>query len=379
MVTPRQPVDEFADQLLAWLRRKAGPQTCKLRAQGLAQRAIAELGLDPVSVYGAFSALRSAELVAYSPDHIGAPYTGFVAVVAAAEPASAATVAWAQALERVCIDPALRQLLLPAHRIAEDLDEEDMRLVIEGLVRIQQARGDHRADFGFELSARQILSSSKVLSSMPQAVQRLLRVDQLSPTPRYVVVAGPANPEAVLLIENATSFELAVRAGLDERVALIAAYGYGLNLYTDSSAGLALLDSLTSRRCEVLSRTGQGHSLPVLLAHPKLFFWGDLDREGLRIALALRERLPQLRLSALYEPMQPLICERRTSHPYAGLSGKPSQAVWVNTGEPPYDQLAALCRDRAVDQEAIDVRRFVGLAGAAVGEAPEIGRETKST
>lgn len=162
-------------------------------------------------------------------------------------------------------------------------------------------------------------------------------------------------------------------------MALIAAYGYGLNLYTDSSAGLALLDSLTSRRCEVLSRTGQGHSLPVLLAHPKLFFWGDLDREGLRIALALRERLPQLRLSALYEPMQPLICERRTSHPYAGLSGKPSQAVWVNTGEPPYDQLAALCRDRAVDQEAIDVRRFVGLAGAALGEAPEIGRETKST
>lgn len=160
-------MDEFADQLLAWLRRKAGSQARKLRAQGLAQRAIAELGLDPVSVYGAFSALRSAELVAYSPDHSGAPYTGFVAVVAAAEPASEAAAAWEHALERACIDPELRQLLSPAHRLAEDLDEEDMRFVIEGLVRIQQARGDHGADFGFQLSAREILCSSKVLSCLP--------------------------------------------------------------------------------------------------------------------------------------------------------------------------------------------------------------------
>jgi len=50
----------------------------------------------------------------------------------------------------------------------------------------------------------------------------------------------------VLLIENTTSFEMAVRAGRDAELALVAAYGYGLNIHSDGSAGLALLDSVNN-------------------------------------------------------------------------------------------------------------------------------------
>lgn len=364
--------DDLAKQLLGWLRRKAGPQGRKLRAAGLAQRAMDELGWDPVSIYGAFSELRSAGLVAYSPDPIGVPYTGFVAVVPAAEPPSPAVLAWQKVLQRDHVDPTLAQLLAPAGRAMEGLDDEDMNHVVDALQRLRQVEGKHAAQFGFELSAREILGSSKVLSGLPQAVLSLLRIDQLPSTPRYVVVAGPPEPDAVLLVENTTSFELAVRAGVDDRVALIAAYGYGLNVFSDSSAGLALLESVSGGRCEILSRSGQGHVLPGLLTHPRLFFWGDLDREGLRIAMALRRRLPQLRLSALYEPMRKLAADRQTSHPYVGLSGKPFQAAWVNTGEELFDGLAAQCDQRAVDQEAIDLGRFASLAAESLEEATKL-------
>lgn len=168
------------------------------------------------------------------------------------------------------------------------------------------------------------------------------------------------------MIENTTTFEMAVRAELDKELALVAAYGYGLNMLSDSSAGLALLDSVSNGRCEVLSRSGQRHSLPRLLSHPNLFFWGDLDREGLRIALALRRSLPNLGLSALYAPMLALARDRETSHPYSEISGKSLQAPWVPTGNALVDRLARCCDHRAVDQEALDISQHRHLAAQAL-------------
>jgi hypothetical protein len=150
---------------------------------------------------------------------------------------------------------------------------------------------------------------------------------------------------------------------------LVAAYGYGLNMMSDSSAGLALLESVRSRGCEILSRSGSGHSLETLFAHPRMFFWGDLDREGLRIALALRQHLPQLVLSGLYLPMRTLAGRLESSHPYVGLSGKALQSAWVPTGQGVFDNLALSCEVRAVDQEAIDIKRFASLAHISLPEA----------
>jgi hypothetical protein len=214
----------------------------------------------------------------------------------------------------------------------------------------------------FNVSAQAILGSSKVLGQLPRSVHRFLGVGELSPSPRYIVVAGPTAPSAVLLVENPTSFETAVQLRLDKELTLVAAYGYGLNTRSDSSAGLALLDSVAHGRCQVLSRSGNGHDLSSLFGHRNLFFWGDLDREGLRIALAIRKRLPALTLSALYAPMREMVAVRESSHPYSDMSGKTLQAPWSGTGDELFDGLAAACQDRAVDQEALDLGAFGALA-----------------
>ncbi len=216
-----------------------------------------------------------------------------------------------------------------------------------------------------------ILGSSKILDRLPLSARRILGVSKLPATPRYVVVAGPAEPKAVLLIENSTTYEEAVRAGLDKSVALIAAYGYGLNMMTDSAAGWALVESLTQGRCEVLSRSGQAHRLTNLLEHPNLYFWGDLDREGLRIAMALRAKLPHLKLSAFYQPMADLARNKTTSHPYALFCGKANQQAWRHTADKQFDALASVCELRAVDQEAVNLSVFAGLVTQALTLAPE--------
>ena len=41
----------------------------------------------------------------------------------------------------------------------------------------------------------------------------------------HVVVAGPKNPQAVLLIENPHSFEKAIPAGCADKIALVVTYG----------------------------------------------------------------------------------------------------------------------------------------------------------
>lgn len=363
-------MSEVRESLLAWLRRKSGPDGGRLKARGIAQRTIRDLDTDLMSVIEAFSELRQAGLVSFTPDTMGVPYTGYLMVVAETIETPQAAQAWQAALAMEGVDNELALALMPCHGTFEGLDLFDMRLVVRGLLRVREMAGaSGENDFGFSVSAREILGSSKVLGRLPIAALKLLGVEHLASTPRYVVVAGPAAPIGVLLIENTTSFELAVRAGLDSELVLVAAYGYGLNMLSDSSAGLALLDSVRNGRCEVLSRSGQGHSLQALLAHPRLFFWGDLDREGLRIASALKQKLPSLALSALYAPMRDLVHQRESSHPYVGMSGKALQAPWTPVGDALLDGLAAHCESRAVDQEALDIVQHRALATHSLSDA----------
>jgi hypothetical protein len=180
------------------------------------------------------------------------------------------------------------------------------------------------------------------------------------------VVAGPTNPTAVLLIENTTTFEVAVRAGLASTVRLIAAYGYGLNMMMDSVAGWSLVDSISSGNYEVLSRHGGPHPIGTLFSHSNIFFWGDLDLEGLRIAFALRTKIPALRLSQLYVPMLEALSSEDTSHPYSKVAGKANQAAWQPIGNPLFDRLAQQCAVRAVDQEILSSDLIVRLGAAAL-------------
>ncbi len=362
-------MDDVVAPLLAWLRRASGIKGRKLLAAGLASRAAQAISSDVVSVYDALRRLRASELVSYKPDTMGVPYVGYLTVVPAPVNVSATEKAWREALAAMTDDAQLADALAVSHALFDGLGSLDMEHVIKGLTQIRGAAASLQDEFGFSVSAQHILGSSKVLSRLPMATLRLLGVDRLPSTPRYLVVAGPPHPLAVLFVENTTSFEAAVKAGLDSEVALIAAYGYGLNMMSDSSAGLALLESVRGKGCEVLSRSGTGHSLDRLFGHSRMFFWGDLDREGLRIAMALRQHLPQLELSGLYAPMRALVAERDSSHPYIGLSGKALQTAWTRTGDSLLDALAASCETRAVDQEALDIKLYGPFAQMSLAEA----------
>lgn len=360
-------MDEVSSSLLAWLRRMSGTKASRLLAANVASRATAALRIDLVSVLDALKQLHASGLVSYKPDTMGIPYTGYLTVVPSIVDVSATEKAWRETLEVAVENKPLAEALATSHELFEGLDTQDMQHVIAGLQRIASTSLGNA--FGFSVSAQHVLGSSKILSRLPLSTLRLLGAERLPSTPRYVVVAGPADPTGVLLIENTTSFELAVQAGLDRQLALIASYGYGLNTMSDSSAGLALVESVRRRGCEVLSRTGSGHDLSKLFALPRMLFWGDLDREGLRIALALKQQLPQLELSALYLPMRELVSYRETSHPYVALSGKAAQTSWTPTGDTEFDDLASACATRAVDQEAVDLVQYKHLAQWSFTEA----------
>lgn len=346
-------MDDVTQRLYAWLlKRSAKSSTQRLRVAGLIQAAAGALDIDVVNLRSAFRDLRAASQLTYDPDLAGLPYCGYVTICLPALTESPAAIAWRVALEGVDIRTELREPLLPAHTLFADIANEDLALIAQALASLKSS--DPRK-FSYSLSAQHVLGSSKVLDRLPMSARYALGIVEHPSTPRYVVVAGPPNPCAVLLIENTTSYEEAVRAGLDEHMTLIAAYGYGLNMMSDSTAGWALVESLTGGRCEVLSRSGRDHPLAQLLQHPKLFFWGDLDREGMRIGLALRSRFTQLALSALYRPMCDMVDQRESSHPYAAVFGKANQAIWRDVEDVTFNALAAKCAWRAVDQEAVDL------------------------
>ncbi|MFN3862378.1 MAG: hypothetical protein ACK4R2_13020 [Roseateles sp.] len=94
-----------------------------------------------------------------------------------------------------------------------------------------------------------------------------------------------------------------------------------------------------------------------------------MDREGLRIAHALRQHIPQLELSGLYLPMRAMVDRDESSHPYIMLSGKAQQAPWTRTGNAQLDELAAACDARAVDQEAVDLGGCKHLASTSFRDA----------
>lgn len=142
-----------------------------------------------MSVYDAFRQLRATMRVSYTPDTMGVPYAGYVTVAAEKAQTSRAAMIWQECLCLENVDPDLARALAPHFGIFECLDQIDMRHAIRGLLRIREDTNASMSNFGFSVSARAILGSSKVLGRLPMAVLKLIGVDQLPSTPRYVVVA----------------------------------------------------------------------------------------------------------------------------------------------------------------------------------------------
>jgi hypothetical protein len=171
-------------------------------------------------------------------------------------------------------------------------------------------------------------------------------------------VAGCPNPETVVLVENPAAFELAVTTQAIRKCAFIATFGFGLSKSQDDY-GNQLAFMAEERFVNAITLTRQGSSCPSakeLLNHPSITFWGDLDIAGIHIYLRLKKAIPNLRLSALYEPMLASLGAVERSHPYVSAVGKSGQTAMSPLSEqtdPTAKTLISHCVLRGVDQEQV--------------------------
>lgn len=267
-------------------------------------------------------------------------------------PSETAT-AWAEVLRDNRLSSSEIEALMPIHAILGGFSRSDMQQLLYGLLRLREEQNSFYGVARFNISAKFLLGSSKLLDELPATALRAFGVDtgRFERFSGYVVVAGPPEPSAVVFVENPHAFETAVSSPGTDDIAWIVTFGHGLSL-RDEDYGGQLADLLVNRRQLPLPliRKGNPPSLARLLQHSKLFFWGDLDPEGLRMFERLRARYPALCLSALYQPMLQVLST--DSHPYVSATAKEGQAVW-ESNDPIIRGLLSRCSNRGVDQEIV--------------------------
>lgn len=234
-----------------------------------------------------------------------------------------------------------------------DWDQADMQQLILGLYRLKLDAPTLKGQSRFAVSANYLLGSSKLLDSLPWPALRRFDIDPewFSGSTPYVVVAGPSNPECVVLVENPQAFEAAIQADKGMRIAWVVTFGYGLSQSGDDYGRQLATYIESQRKLITLVRAGNPPPIASLLQHPTLYFWGDLDKEGLRIYWRLKSKLPQLRLSNQYKPMLEMLKDCSQSHPYVKAVAKDSQNQWT-CADGQVQALLNACFNRAVDQEA---------------------------
>lgn len=305
---------------------KLGRGRGALRGDGLAERVARQAQLTIVEVRQAFRELRnSGELVCDHWFH-GEPIgRTLVSLATDADPAWIQN--WAQVVTGAGLSKSDSDAFLALGASLEGFDRDAMLCLLAGLLHLREEQDTLAGTPRFEVSARYLLGSSKLLDNLPSAVLRRLglRLELFAGPPAYLIVAGPTKPQSVVLVENPHAFEVAVRSPGLECTAWICTFGYGLSVRSDQH-GAQLAEVIGAGAAyELLVRAGTPPALEQLLSHEALFFWGDLDPEGVRIFERLRQRLPQLRLSALYEPMVEALRAPFLRHPYCHATGKHGQ------------------------------------------------------
>lgn len=364
-------LQEESAQVLSLLRRMTG-ESGRLRTSSATAKLHTALGLPRVSVSEALRELYRAGLVNYKPDGQQLPASGYITVQAAAVEPAAHEISWRQALEDVRMDSGTAAILAQLAPAVADINETDMQVLAHAL---QALKGISTVpsidDAGFNVSARHLMGSSKVLARLSRQMLAATGLPNRlhAPSPRYILCAGPSEPVATLLIENPCAFENAIRSGLTDEVAIVCTFGFGLSyLGSDIWAEDQLLQHDRPIR---IVRDGSPPPLGKLLAAEKVFLWGDLDLAAMDIFRSLKGAIPQLRMSAIYEEMVPMLSDPSRSHPYAALFDKSGQLLRYQGGgavpsrfdEEDVAMLQVACSARAVDQEAVE-ESFIRRLGA---------------
>ncbi|BDW91003.1 Wadjet anti-phage system protein JetD domain-containing protein [Thalassospira tepidiphila] len=315
--------------------------------------------INALSERTGFSRIVIAEILEHTADagHIALPFprknTGLVELNFDLERVYSPTeVVWANLLDKFkhTLDDKILSILHKKGTMVEGLTEHQLSDLLSGIAVIASTAMSDPRD-RFELSAQNLLGSSKALGKLwPAQRQEPQTQDRFS----YVVTAGPATPNRILLIENPVSFEACIRNGLDKDDLLICTFGFGVSW-----------DAIVREKRPVyqLVRRGEFSNLPQLLRSREVYFWGDLDKAGLLIFADIRRTLPHLKLASLYRPLINAI-HKGNCHPYVALVEKADQKKLIVPNfhdNPAYAMLTELCGTLAVDQEVATDEDISGL------------------
>lgn len=339
-----------------------------LQGRGLISRIAERASIDPVDVRLALGRLARQGILEGVSDkgEIFGRVSLTIAPPETKEPRSLTR--WRAAMQAIGLANEDLEALCPCHDRLDDFPEKALRDVAKGLLSLRAEQSENTGTPRFVLSAKYLLGSSKLLGNLPPSSLRAfgLSIDAYPDAIPHLITAGPEDPEAVLLVENPHSFEEAIAAGCAKSIGLIVAYGYGLSR-SGEAYGNRLVESVDTLDILIpLVRAGNPPTPRLLLSHPKLLFWGDLDREGLRIYASLKKRLPALQASALYRPMARAL-EAGIGHPYVKATAKNNQN-FPDSVPNDVGHLINLCANNGIDQEIVSREDIALLAKHAMGE-----------
>jgi hypothetical protein len=359
---------ETGQRLYQWLLKKSSSsQKGKIRADRVLNGLASDLGLDPISIRRGLHSLRQDGKVEYTSTPAGEPLSPFITVAKLLVVEPAHVIRWRDILETARgVNEEDKAALAGLGEPLEGFSKEDMQIILDGLLRLREDQDRLTGQPAYLVSARYLLGSSKLFGELASRVIKAFGIDpdRFVGHPPYVVVGGCANPDAVVLVENPASFELAMSTQAARHCAFMATYGFGLSK-TSNEYGNQLAGLVESHLHGAVGLVREGSTCPsaaTLLAHDRITFWGDLDLAGMQIYQRLSRRLPQLKLSALYAPMAKALRNPGSSHPYTEATGKIGQRPQA-IDDPVGATLAELCKERGVDQEWVASEEIEKYAG----------------
>ncbi len=285
----------------------------------------------------------------YQRHHLRVPYCAkavFCAWLGIANP-DQALLAWRAAVADYALPAALGDKIL-------SVPERSERALAQQCQRLLHSTATLTL---YQFSARYFWGDSKFLARHPRLVALLLPPARIKPRQALLHFYMPPCCEQLLLVENQDSYLELVSSGYARQHNLAIGFmaGYkGAEQHIRIAAHHSIhwhphsadADSLKQ---QLVEQWLAGFSLP-------LYYWGDLDSEGLHIFNALQQQLPELQ--AWQPGYQALLAELHAGNAHRKSGQRPlpetTASPWLNQQVLPALQASEL----AVDQEAV----ILGLA-----------------
>jgi hypothetical protein len=363
-------MNNLEERIYGWFLKRVGrAKSAKVLAKTSIAKLCAEINGDPLEIRRVMDRLRRNGQLEFTAATNGEPISSYITVNCPIEAVVQHAELWKHTLNNYSdLNPAEKLALEPIYMHLEGFSSGDMIILLDGLRALRGAQASHKGDYGFSVSAKYLLGSSKLLSKFESRYLKAFGIDTdlFQDRPPYVVVGGNGEqPEAVILVENPISFEVAVQSEAAKRCAFVCTFGFGLSNH-GNEFGYQLAGVVETGNAITLRRTeGSCMDFRTLLGHKNCHFWGDLDSAGMHIFMRLKLRLPLLRLSALYRPMISALGDPHNNHPYVASTGKVGQIPFL-AGDPIACELGRLCRERSVCQEIVHPIEIQDLAGKVI-------------